>query len=147
MSHVKNPSRYGKNMSEIGFGNHKLLFQQILALYVELDRLLPSHSGLPTVLHMSGQLKGDNRTLMFQELLRPWKHFGCIETLEASCFTRFHHQGERKQRNHNATTSGVNIFEDALSSINFAEALSTLWRMLLNPCFFVSCFQSPIFLL
>ena len=59
-------------------------------LYIELDRVLPSQSCLPTVLHMSGQLKGDNRTLMFQELL------GAMETFQlshrnfwkiASCFT------------------------------------------------------------
>ena len=36
-------------MSEIGFGNHKLFFKQILTLYVELDTVLPSHSCLPTV--------------------------------------------------------------------------------------------------
>ena len=86
-------------MSEIGFGNHKLLFQQILTLHVELNRLLPSQSGLPTVLHMSGQLKGDNRTLMFQELLvRPWKHFSFhIETFEKHRIMfhhQWHHQGK-----------------------------------------------------
>ena len=38
----------------------------------------------------------------------------------------FHNQDERKQRNKNAKTSGVNIFQNALSSINFAEEPSVV---------------------